>query len=71
MSVNNENDIKHKSNIEQYSEEQYIQIYREQLSELENIVLEIAINNLETSFDIVKSIGFIEWKDNFHSSITN
>tara|TARA_Y100000389_G_C17321464_1_gene443288 strand:- start:227 stop:418 length:192 start_codon:yes stop_codon:yes gene_type:complete len=49
-------------------EEEYIKIYKEQLSEIENIVLEIAINNLETSFDIVKSIGFIEWKDNYLNS---
>ena len=46
-------------------EEEYIKMYKEQLSEIENIVLEIAINNLETSFDIVKSIGYIEWKEEY------
>ena len=56
-----DNDIKQNLNDE---EEENIKMYKEQLSELEKIVLEIAINNLETSFDIIKSIGYIEWKEN-------
>lgn len=35
--------------------------YIEQLSEQEQIVFEIAKEHLGTSFDIVRSIGFIEW----------
>ena len=36
--------------------------YINQLTEQEQLVLKIAIDHLESSFDILKSIGFIEWK---------
>lgn len=39
-----------------------IKEYLEQLSESEKKVLKIAENILETSFNIEKSIGFLEWK---------
>lgn len=39
-----------------------IEEYKSQLSEQERLVLEIAIDHLETSFDIEKSIGFKNWK---------
>uniref|UniRef100_A0A6C0HPS4 Uncharacterized protein n=1 Tax=viral metagenome TaxID=1070528 RepID=A0A6C0HPS4_9ZZZZ len=35
--------------------------YTEQLTEIELIVLEIAKDQLESSFCLEKSIGFIEW----------
>ena len=36
--------------------------YTEQLTEIERIVLEIAKHQLESSFCLEKSIGFIEWR---------
>lgn len=41
--------------------EKLIQEYISTLSELELSVLRIAKEDLETSFDIRKSIGFISW----------
>ena len=38
-----------------------IKNYIDQLTEQERIVFEIAKQHLESSFDIVRSIGFIEW----------
>ena len=38
-----------------------IEEYKESLSEQERIVLQIAIEHLESSFDIEKSIGYLEW----------
>ena len=35
--------------------------YKDSLSEQEQIVLKIAIEHLESSFDIEKSIGYLEW----------
>ena len=35
--------------------------YKDSLSEQEQIVLKIAIEHLESSFDIEKSIGFQKW----------
>jgi len=48
------------SNIDEQSD--IISQYINQLTEQEQIVLKIAIDHLESSFDILKSIGFIEWK---------
>lgn len=47
----------HTTNIEQ----QQIQDYISQLTSIEKKVLEIAESHLESSFDMVKSIGFLEW----------
>jgi hypothetical protein len=41
--------------------EELINEYIAQLSQQEQIVLEIAKEHLESSFDIKKSIGFMEW----------
>ena len=41
-----------------------VEKYIAQLSEIEKIAMEIAKKNLKTSFDIEKSLGFIEWKKN-------
>ena len=38
--------------------------YIEGLSEIERVTMEIAQKNLKTSFDIEKSLGFIEWLKN-------
>ena len=38
--------------------------YKDSLSEQEQIVLKIAIEHLESSFDIEKSIGYLEWLKN-------
>jgi hypothetical protein len=43
--------------------EELINEYIAQLSEQEQIVLEIAKEHLESSFDIKKSIGFMEWEN--------
>ena len=42
--------------------EKLLKEYKSQLTEQENIILDIAIEHLGSSFDITKSIGFIEWK---------
>ena len=51
-------------NLEKYSEEvrQSILKYLEQLGDKERIAYLIAKDHLGTSFDIVKSIGYITWK---------
>tara|TARA_Y100000996_G_C22520629_1_gene642305 strand:+ start:1438 stop:1587 length:150 start_codon:yes stop_codon:yes gene_type:complete len=43
-----------------YTEEQ-INEYINQLSEIERVAYEIAKKNLGSSFNIVKSIGFLDW----------
>ena len=51
-------------NLEKYPEEvrQYIIKYLEQLGDKEKIAYSIAKEHLGTSFDVVKSIGYITWK---------
>jgi hypothetical protein len=44
--------------------------YLSGFTEQERIVMEIAEQHLETSFDITKSIGFIEWKQSKSKSIS-
>ena len=44
--------------------EELITKYKDSLSEQERIVLKIAIDHLESSFDIEKSIGYLEWLKN-------
>ena len=43
--------------------EELINEYIQQLTEQEQLILEIAKNHLESSFDIRKSMGFMEWKN--------
>ena len=38
-----------------------IQAYIDSFDELEKIAYEIAKEHLESSFDIVKSVGFLKW----------
>jgi hypothetical protein len=44
-----------------------IAAYIAQLNPMEKKVLQIAISHLETSFSLVKSIGFQEWKGKQHA----
>ena len=44
--------------------EELITMYKDSLSKQEQIVLKIAIEHLESSFDIEKSIGYLEWLKN-------
>tara|TARA_R110001592_G_scaffold38668_18_gene127521 strand:- start:692 stop:868 length:177 start_codon:yes stop_codon:yes gene_type:complete len=44
--------------------------YKDSLSEQEQIVLKIAIEHLESSFDIEKSIGYLEWLKNKQITIS-
>lgn len=46
---------------EKSEEELLIEQYIAQMTEQEKLVLEIAVDHLETSFDIVRSIGYKEW----------
>ena len=41
--------------------EEVIQDYIDSFDELEKIAYEIAKKHLESSFDIVKSVGFLKW----------
>lgn len=50
-------DTKSQKSPEQVLVDQYIA----QMSEQEKLVLEIAVDHLETSFDITRSIGYKEW----------
>lgn len=43
-----------------------IQNYIAQLTEQEKLAFEIAKTHLETSFDIVRTIGFVEWYKHTH-----
>ena len=38
-----------------------VEKYITQLSPQENLVLDIAVSHLESSFEITKSIGFVKW----------
>ena len=52
------------NNLEKYPEDirQNIIKYLEQLGDKERVAYSIAKEHLGTSFDIVKSIGYITWK---------
>ncbi len=49
----------------------YIKKYRESLNQLEKQALFIAENNLETSFCIEKSIGFLQFLKSIHSPVND
>jgi hypothetical protein len=44
--------------------DELIKEYTAQLDDQQKLVLKIAIEHLESSFDISKSIGFVEWQKN-------
>ena len=66
MDCNNENiDNKDNQQHKTKSESNLIQQYYNSLSEIEKVAFKIAEKQLETSFDVVKTIGFNKWiKDN-------
>jgi len=45
-------------------DQRHVKEYIAQLSAQEKLVLDIATSHLQTSFDITKSIGYIEWLKN-------
>ena len=47
--------------------EELITKYKESLTEQEKLVLNIAIEHLESSFDIEKSIGYLKWLEDYKS----
>ena len=51
-------------NLENIEESFLIKEYINQLTDDEKIVMKIAQEELQSSFSIKKSIGFIEWKKN-------
>ncbi len=50
-------------------EKQLIQKYISQFNNNEKLAYEIAKQHLETSFDISRSIGFLEFKEKYISNI--
>jgi hypothetical protein len=56
--------MNHSDNLEKYPEDlrQSIIKYLEQLGDKERIAYSIAKEHLGTSFDLVKSIGYLSWK---------
>ena len=60
--VNVKRKIKH--NLKTTPQKKKTDDYISQMSEQERLVLKIATEHLETSFDIEKSIGYIEWIKN-------
>lgn len=44
--------------------EELIEEYKTSMTEQERLVLNIAIEHLESSFSIEKSIGYLEWLSN-------
>ena len=60
--VNVKRKIKHK--LKTTPQKKKTDEYISQMSEQERLVLKIATEHLETSFDIEKSIGYIEWIKN-------
>tara|TARA_B000000441_G_C21436480_1_gene174100 strand:- start:21 stop:200 length:180 start_codon:yes stop_codon:yes gene_type:complete len=47
--------------------EELITEYKESLTEQEKLVLNIASEHLESSFDIEKSIGYLKWLEDYKS----
>jgi len=54
--LDNSSDIKDRNNTKDI-----IQNYIDQLNDIERLILKTAENQLDSSFDISKSIGFLEW----------
>jgi len=60
-------EIKQTKNVTQLTNQKHrkqIETYISELSEQQQLVMKIAQEHLETSFDITKSIGFQEWQKN-------
>lgn len=50
-----------KEHMDPLPKEELVEAYLKQLSEVEKIAYHIAKKNLESSFDVEKSIGFLEY----------
>ena len=64
ISDNISDNIENQNNISDKKLNNNLENYISQLTSIEKIVLEIAKKQLESSFDIEKTIGFIEWMEN-------
>lgn len=65
MDCNNENIDKEKQQSQNEKDSKLIDLYYNSLSEIEKAAFKIAEKQLESSFDVVKTIGFNKWiKDN-------
>ena len=53
------------------TEQEAIQLYEESMDEAHKIAYDIAVNQLESSFDMVKSIGFLDFIANHNIKIEN
>ena len=51
------------------TEQEAIQLYEESMDEAHKIAYDIAVKQLESSFDIVKSIGFLDFIANHNIKI--
>lgn len=49
--------------VKKNNNKELIDEYKNQLDEMEKIVLDVAIEQLGSSFSIEKSIGFLKWKE--------
>ena len=50
--------------MEQETNAELVKKYIQQMTDIEKITMKIAQQNLKTSFDIEKSLGFKEWLKN-------
>ena len=62
MSVNEKETTIKKDKNETINEEILLKMYIEQLDVIELLIYKIAEEHLESSFDLSKSIGYLEWK---------
>ena len=53
------------------TEQEAIQFYEESMDEAHKNAYDIAVNQLESSFDMVKSIGFLDFIANHNIKIEN
>lgn len=51
------------------TQEEAIQFYEDNMDEANKIAYEIAVKQLESSFDMIKSIGFLEFIQEKHIKI--
>ena len=58
-------EIKERQEIKELSKEELHMLYISQMTIQERKAYEIAKEHLETSFNIEKSIGFIQWKKKY------
>ena len=64
-------EIKERQEIKELSKEELHMLYISQMTIQERKAYEIAKEHLETSFNIEKSIGFIQWEKNMRDKKNN